>query len=118
MPSGRKSYKTARFDNVAQTTKLDYKSHTKRDRKPTQRYSEYGFARLVVEPTTYKQAMASLDADSWQSAILEEYQSIPEAGTWTVHDISHLPAGRQPVGSKCVFKVKHKVDGSIERYQA
>ena len=32
--------------------------------------------------------MASLDAYSWQSAILEEYQLIQEAGTSTVHDMS------------------------------
>ena len=61
--------------------------------------------------------MASLDADSWQSAILEEYQSIQEAGTCTVHDMSDLPAGRQPVSSKEVFKVEHNADGSVERYK-
>ena len=74
--------------------------------------------RLVVEPTTGKQGMASLNANSWQSAILEEYQSIQEAGTWTVHNISDLPAGSQPVGSKCVFKVKHNGDRSVKRYKA
>ena len=62
--------------------------------------------------------MASLDADSWQSAILEEYQSIQEAGTCTMHDMSDLPAGRQPVGSEWVSKVKHNAHGSIERYKA
>ena len=62
--------------------------------------------------------MASLDADSWQSAILEEYQSIQDAGTWTVHAMSDFPAGRQPVGSKWVFKVKHNADRSVERYKA
>ena len=62
--------------------------------------------------------MASLDAHSWQSAILEEYQSIQEAGTWTVHDMSDSPAGRQPVGSKWEIQVKHNADGSVERYKA
>ena len=62
--------------------------------------------------------MASLGADSWQSGILEEYQSIQEAGTWTVHDMSDVPARRQPVGSKWVFQVKHNADGSVERYNA
>ena len=32
--------------------------------------------------------------------------------------MSDLPAGRQPVCSKCGFKVKHNADGSIERYRA
>ena len=62
--------------------------------------------------------MASLGADSWQSAILEECQSIQEAETWTVHDMSDLPTGRQPVGSKCLLQVKHNADGSVERYKA
>ena len=86
-PSARKSSNTAHFDVVPETPKLDYKSYPKRDRKQTPRYCKHGFARLVVEPTTYKQAMASLDADSWQSAILAEKQSIQEAVTWTVHDM-------------------------------
>ena len=63
-PSAPKSSNTARFDEVPQTPKLDSKSYSKRDGKQTQRYTEHGFVRLVVEPTTYKQAMASLDADS------------------------------------------------------
>ena len=62
--------------------------------------------------------MASLDMDSWQSVILAEYQAIQEAETCTVHDMSDLPAGRQPVGSKCLFKVKHNANGSVERYKA
>ena len=57
-------------------------------------------------------------ADSWQLAIVEEYQSIQEPGTWTVHKTSDIPAGRQPVGSKWVFKVKFNADGWVERYKA
>ena len=62
--------------------------------------------------------MACLNADSWQSAILEESQSIQEAGTWTVHDMSDLRAGRQSVGSKWVFKVKHNADRFGAWYKA
>ena len=112
------TFKSARVEEVTETPKVDYQSYPKRDRKQTHRYSEDGFARLVVDPTTYKQAMASLDADSWQSANLAEYQSFQEAGTCTLHDIPDLPAGRQPVGSKWVFLVKHNADGSVELYKA
>ena len=62
--------------------------------------------------------MAPIDADSRQSVILVKYEPIQEAGTWTVHDISDLPAGRQPVGRKWLFKLKHNGDGSVERYKA
>ena len=60
-------------NEVPKAAKIDYQSYSKRDCKPSQRYSKYAFAGLLVEPTTYQQAMAFLDADSWQSAILEEY---------------------------------------------
>ena len=29
-----------------------------------------------------------------------------------------LPSGRTPIGSKWVFKVKHKSDGTVERFKA
>lgn len=35
--------------------------------------------------------------------------------TWTITD---LPQGKKPIGCKWVFKIKHKADGSIERYKA
>ena len=39
MASACKSCKTARFDEVPETTKLDYKSYTEREHKQTQDYS-------------------------------------------------------------------------------
>ena len=62
-PSAHKSSKTTSDDDVTETPKLSYASHTKRDRKQSHAYSEHGFARLVVEPTTYKYVLAYLDAD-------------------------------------------------------
>ena len=61
--------------------------------------------------------MASLHADTCQSAILAEFQGIQDAGTCTMHDMSDLPGGRQPFGSKWVIKVKHNMDGSVEQYK-
>ena len=118
MTSAPKSYKTAPCNEVPATPKLDYKSYLMRERKQTQRYGGHGFARLLVEPTTYREALAFPDGDTWQSAILEEYRSLPEAGTWIVHDMSDLPTRRQPVGSNWVFKLNHNANGSIERYKA
>ena len=76
MPYASKLCKTARLYEVPETPKLANKSFPKRDRTQTQRYSKHGCERLVVGPTTHMQAMAYLDTDSSQSAILEEYQPI------------------------------------------
>ena len=35
--------------------------------------------------------------------------------TWT---LTSLPPGKKSVGCKWVFKVKYKLDGSVERYKA
>ena len=35
--------------------------------------------------------------------------------TWT---LTPLPASKKPIGCKWVYKIKYKVDGSIERYKA
>ena len=69
-------------------------------------------------PTTYKQAIAALDVESWQSAILEAYQAIPDAETSTVHDIFDLHPNRQPVDSKCLDKVTNITDRLVELYEA
>ena len=63
VPAAHNSSKTACGDEVPETTKLDHESHYKREREQTQHYSEHGFGRLVVVPTTFTQAMASIDAD-------------------------------------------------------
>lgn len=44
-----------------------------------------------------------------------EYDSILQAGTWT---LVPLPPGRKAIGNRWVFKIKHKADGSIDRYKA
>ena len=67
------------------------------------------------EPTTYAEAMSRPDADLWNTAIKAEYQSLQTTGTYR---LTHLPAGRQAIGCKWVFKIKRHADGSIDRYKA
>jgi len=40
--------------------------------------------------------------------------SLAKNGTWSIVD---LPSNVKPIGSKWVYKVKHKVDGFVERYK-
>ncbi|KAJ9566607.1 hypothetical protein OSB04_002573 [Centaurea solstitialis] len=64
------------------------------------------------EPTSYKEASSS---SHWQAAMQEELQALDKAQTW---DSVPLPPGKRPIGSKWVFKIKTKSDGSIDRYKA
>jgi hypothetical protein len=62
-----------------------------------------------------KEALHSSESQLWMQAAQAEYDSIIAAGTWT---LVPLPTGRTPIGCKWAFKIKHKADGSIERYKA
>jgi hypothetical protein len=45
----------------------------------------------------------------------DELKALEANNTWS---LTHLPLGKHPIGSKWVYKVKLKVDGSLERYKA
>lgn len=45
----------------------------------------------------------------------EEIKALESNGTW---QLVSLPPSKKPIGCKWVYKVKHKVDGTIERYKA
>ncbi|PNX86333.1 hypothetical protein L195_g042411, partial [Trifolium pratense] len=95
-----------------------------RDRKSTQLpdfiYSTYSasFASFLTsvhslfEPSTYKEAI--LDP-LWQKAMNEELAALYKTDTW---DIVPLPPGKRAIGSRWVYKIKTKSDGSVERYKA
>ena len=44
-----------------------------------------------------------------------ELRALQENGTWT---LTSLPPGKTPIDCRWVYKVKHKADGSVERYKA
>ncbi|KAL6348109.1 hypothetical protein AAG906_039264 [Vitis piasezkii] len=56
----------------------------------------------VTEPRNYSEAAVHPE---WQEA----------NGTWT---LTSLPTGKTPIGCRWVYKIKHRSDGSIERYKA
>jgi len=117
-PAAPKLSWTKEFDTVPETPKLSFKQLPKQAPKPINRYSEHGFAQLVAEPQSHKEAMASLDSDAWEHAIMEEHQAIMDAGIWEEVELKDLPIGRKLVGSHWVFKVKRNVDRSVERFKA
>ena len=64
------------------------------------------------ELLTYEEAQSSY---FWMAAMQSEYDAIVKNGTWSLCD---LLAGKKAIGTKWVFKLKRKPDGSVDRYKA
>jgi len=76
-------------------------------------------ASLIHEPSSLAEALASPQRAEWLAAVKSELKSIHAAHTWTrVNAAEVARLGRRPIGSKLVFKVKRKSDGSVERFKA
>ena len=65
-----------------------------------------------VEPIGYVEA---LKEEVWKKAMLEELAAIERNNTWK---LARLPKGKKPISLKWVFKVKMKLDGTIEKHKA
>jgi hypothetical protein len=63
-------------------------------------------------PTNIHEALTN---SKWTQAVKEELEALQKNGTWT---LVPLPRGKKTVGCKWVFSIKHKADGSIDRYKA
>jgi hypothetical protein len=64
------------------------------------------------EPKNYKEASI---IPCWVQAMQSEIDALNKNKTWIFVD---KPANVKPIGSKWVYKIKHKADGSVERYKA
>ncbi|KAK2396270.1 putative mitochondrial protein [Trifolium repens] len=89
-----------------------------RVRKPPEKYgyseplSLTATLAYVPIPSSYKQAM---EHKCWRDAIEAELLALEENQTW---DIVPCPKSIKPLGSKFVFNIKIRSDGSIDRYKA
>ncbi|XP_076951121.1 uncharacterized protein LOC143624310 [Bidens hawaiensis] len=63
-------------------------------------------------PTSVEQGLKS---KNWTDAMDTEMKALMKNNTWEKCD---LPTGKKPVGCRWVFSIKHKPDGTIERYKA
>jgi hypothetical protein len=59
-----------------------------------------------------EEALKGKDAKKWEIAMQEEYDSFVVNNIWS---LVPLPKGRKPISYKWVFKIKHGVDGEVER---
>jgi histone deacetylase 1/2 len=66
----------------------------------------------LVEPSSYKSAVKIL---VWLQAMKEEVNALHAQSTWS---LISLPANRNLVGCKWIFKVKRHSDGSIAGHKA
>ena len=71
--------------------------------------------KIFEEPLFYEEAISSSNCDNWKEAMEQEMKSLRDNDTW---DLVELPRDGKTVGSKWIYKVKIKADGSIERYKA
>ena len=67
------------------------------------------------EPATFQEAVNGQDQVHWRKAIRAELKSMRLRGVFRA---SKLPKGQRAIGTKWVFKIKRKADGSIEKYKA
>ncbi|OAE23191.1 hypothetical protein AXG93_1630s1060 [Marchantia polymorpha subsp. ruderalis] len=67
------------------------------------------------EPITYQEAFQGGDSVQWKEAMENESSSLKKNQTRT---LTELPAGKNVVGCKWVFKIKYKPDGSVDLYKA
>eukprot|EP00794_Sanderia_malayensis_P011707 gene11707-biopygen9383 len=97
---------------------------SQRVRQPPERYGIitgdwWNYASIAVsnhdEPRNIAEALQGSDATLWREALDSEYKSLMKNDTWKLVE---LPEGKNLVGSKWLFKIKHNADGSISRYKS
>ncbi|KAL0363827.1 UNVERIFIED_CONTAM: Copia protein [Sesamum angustifolium] len=66
----------------------------------------------VREPKSFSKANQNMH---WREAMDKELEALEISHIW---DFTVLPEGKHAIGSRWVFKVKLKQDGSIDRYKA
>ncbi|CAL2242392.1 unnamed protein product [Prunus armeniaca] len=65
-----------------------------------------------VEPSSFAEANSD---PRWREAMDSELAALADNHTWT---LTPLPPGKFPIACKWVYKIKHRADGSVERYKA
>jgi hypothetical protein len=92
-----------------------------RNRDATRREKQYtdGTVRYDMSCRAFFAAPVShhdaLREPAWRAAMVDEFSTLCQTNTWT---LVPRPPGVNIVGSKWVFKTKHRPDGSIDKHNA
>lgn len=71
------------------------------------------FITKVDEVQILKNINEAIQTPHWKRVVMEEMKALEKNGT---REVVSLPQNKSVIGSKWVFTIKHKFDGSIERY--
>nr|XP_009775479.1 PREDICTED: uncharacterized protein LOC104225398 [Nicotiana sylvestris] len=63
------------------------------------------------EPSSFEEATIN---PAWQTAMVQEFEALYSNNTW---DLIPPPPGKKAIECRWVYKVKHKADGTIERFK-
>ena len=65
----------------------------------------------VLEPRSLSETIISTQSKKWRNVANKQYKALMDNNTWS---LIHLPENEKAIGSKCVFKVKWKPDGTVD----
>ncbi|KAH9726925.1 hypothetical protein KPL70_008466 [Citrus sinensis] len=85
-----------------------------RTRRPNPKYANAAIVEEVtgIEPETFEEASQSSE---WMTAMKDEITALEQNQTW---ELVPKPKDVKPISCRWVYKIKHRSDGSIERYKA
>jgi hypothetical protein len=100
---------------VQEEERIDAPKGTFRGRKRPHRFG--GYVALMSSISDAKPySFEEVDKlQVWKVSMLEEYRSIIKNNVW---DIVSRPKDKSMVSSKWIYKIKHVVDGSVEKFKA
>jgi hypothetical protein len=82
---------------------------------PSDFHSNFSLSITDDDPRTVREAVDSEDGKLWKKAMDEEMEALDKNEAW---DLVELSTGRNPIGSKWVFKKKLNAEGKVEKYKA
>ena len=68
-----------------------------------------------VEPKTVYEAKQGDDWDQWHRAMKDEVKALQDNETW---NLVRPPTDRDVIPGKCVYKVKLRPSGQVDKYKA